>query len=655
MPFSFPASPELNALSTQNGRQYKYVGSNTWELVGNSGEDSLLRSIFVPAAPTGLAATAGNATVALSWTAPTGVIAQAPITGYRVEYTPSGGSAQTVSTGSTATSYTVSSLANGTAYTARVAAVNAVGAGSYTSASAAVTPTAGTPPNAPTNLTATEGNTQIALAWTAPSAPGTSAITGYTVEYTPSGGSPQTVSTGSTATSYTLSSLTNGTAYTVRVAAVSSVGTGTFTAASSAVTPVAATPDPDYGNVSLLLHMEGTSLVDSSPNNLTVTALEDGQTPANPFLVTTEKKFGSKSFLGNGAAYAVYAETQTSATLGFGTGDYCLEGWFYSLAVGSSFSYAYYLPNGVFVAVQQVDGYPQLRINNGSWQYSDGTAVPTGQWNYIAVSRTSGQLSAYLNGTRVFTGADSRNYGASDKFYTSSGWNGYVDEIRVTKGTNRGMTGATVTVPTTAFSDSGPMLAPTSLAATSGNAQVSLTWTAPTYNGGSAITDYSVQYSTNSGSTWTTFSRTASTTASQVVNGLTNGTAYVFRVAGINSNGTGTYTAASSSVTPNSATVPDAPNNVRNYNGYWTCYNQNTVVWNAPTSNGGSAITGYRWRIGSGGTTTLISPSSGSSAAAGAFTGGLVEGLSDGSFQVAAVNALGTGPYASFTLQVVCD
>jgi hypothetical protein len=43
------------------------------------------------------------------------------------------------------------------------------------------------------------------------------------------------------------------------------------------------------------------------------------------------------------------------------------------------------------------------------------------------------------------------------------------------------------------------------------------------------------------------------------VTGLTNGTAYVFRVAGINSNGTGTYTAASSSVTPNAAAMSVSP------------------------------------------------------------------------------------------------
>jgi hypothetical protein len=121
-----------------------------------------------------------------------------------------------------------------------VAGVSAAGAGTYTSASSSVTPSAGTPPNAPTSLTATAGNSQISLSWTAPSAPGTSAISGYTVEYTPSGGSAQTVSTGSTGTTYTLTGLTNGTAYTVRVAAVSAVGTGTFTASSSSVSPSAA-------------------------------------------------------------------------------------------------------------------------------------------------------------------------------------------------------------------------------------------------------------------------------------------------------------------------------------------------------------------------------------------------------------------------------
>jgi hypothetical protein len=70
---------------------------------------------------------------------------------------------------------------------------------------------------------------------------------------------------------------------------------------------------------------------------------------------------------------------------------------------------------------------------------------------------------------------------------------------------------------------------------------VSLTWTAPAATGGYAITDYTIQYSSNSGSSWTTFSRSASTATSVAVTGLNNGTAYLFRVAAVTVLGTGAY------------------------------------------------------------------------------------------------------------------
>jgi hypothetical protein len=92
--------------------------------------------------------------------------------------------------------------------------------------------------------------------------------------------------------------------------------------------------------------------------------------------------------------------------------------------------------------------------------------------------------------------------------------------------------------------------APTSLTASGGNAQATLSWTAPTVLAQTPITDYVVQYSSNSGSTWTTFSDGTSTATSATVTGLTNGTAYVFRVAAVNGVGTGAYTSATSSVTP---------------------------------------------------------------------------------------------------------
>jgi len=75
-----------------------------------------------PVAPTGLTAAGGNTQLTLSWTAP--ATTHGTITNYLVEYTPSGGSAAYVLTGSTSTSYTLTGLTNDTSYTVRVAAVN---------------------------------------------------------------------------------------------------------------------------------------------------------------------------------------------------------------------------------------------------------------------------------------------------------------------------------------------------------------------------------------------------------------------------------------------------------------------------------------------------------------------------------------------------
>ena len=93
--------------------------------------------------------------------------------------------------------------------------------------------------------------------------------------------------------------------------------------------------------------------------------------------------------------------------------------------------------------------------------------------------------------------------------------------------------------------------APTSVSGTAGDSQVSLTWTAPTYNNGAAITDYTIEFSSNFGASWTTFSDTVSSSTSVVIAGLTNGLSYIFRVAAVNSVGTGSYSTNSDVVIPN--------------------------------------------------------------------------------------------------------
>lgn len=74
-----------------------------------------------PVAPTSLAGTGSDGEVALTWVAP--ATTHGTITDYVVEYTPAAGSPTVVATGSTAASYTLTGLTNGTEYTFRVAAV----------------------------------------------------------------------------------------------------------------------------------------------------------------------------------------------------------------------------------------------------------------------------------------------------------------------------------------------------------------------------------------------------------------------------------------------------------------------------------------------------------------------------------------------------
>ncbi len=167
------------------------------------------------AAPTGLTATAGDAQVALTWSAVSGA------TSYNVKRsTTTGASYATVGTASTG-SYVDHNLANGTTYYYVVSAVKG-SSESPNSGEVSATPTAPTVPTAPTRLTATAGPgaRKISLAWAA-----SSGATSYNVKRSAaSGGSYTTVATGVTATRYVDGGLTSKQTYYYVVIAVNSAG-----------------------------------------------------------------------------------------------------------------------------------------------------------------------------------------------------------------------------------------------------------------------------------------------------------------------------------------------------------------------------------------------------------------------------------------------
>ena len=155
------------------------------------------------------------------------------------------GSPQTpIATGSTATSYTVTGLTNGTTYTFTVAATNSTGYGAESQQSNAVTPAPPTVPDKPTGVSGAPRDSAVALTWTAPVLDGGSAITSYRiVPYI--GNTAQTaVTTPSAATGFTVTGLHNGTAYTFTVAANNAVGTGPASDPSAPVTPAVPPANP---------------------------------------------------------------------------------------------------------------------------------------------------------------------------------------------------------------------------------------------------------------------------------------------------------------------------------------------------------------------------------------------------------------------------
>ncbi|WP_143448062.1 fibronectin type III domain-containing protein, partial [Kineosporia sp. R_H_3] len=129
--------------------------------------------------------------------------------------------------------------------------------------------------------------------------------------------------------------------------------------------------------------------------------------------------------------------------------------------------------------------------------------------------------------------------------------------------------------------------------ATRGNASATVRWTPPANDGGSPITRYQVQ-ARRAGTTTVvgTVQNAPADATSLVFPGLTNGTAYDFRVRAVNAAGTGTYSPRSNAVTP--ATVPGAPTIGTAASGASGGSVTATARWTAPSSTGGSAITGYR-------------------------------------------------------------
>jgi hypothetical protein len=189
-------------------------------------------------------------------------------------------------------------------------------------------------------------------------------------------------------------------------------------------------------------------LTNTDRANKPITVFGDAQ------LSTLEKKFGASSLLLDGTGD--YISIGSSNDFAFGTDDFTIEFWFYR--IGDSLTQILYDQR---TATPQVK--PLIFINpsnqiiyniNGNARIT-GTTVSANSWNHVAVSRSGTSTKMFLNGAQIgSTYTDTNNYEVSP-IYIGARWdgttafNGYLDEIRVTKGLARYT--ANFTPSTTAF------------------------------------------------------------------------------------------------------------------------------------------------------------------------------------------------------------
>ena len=631
----------------------------------------------VPTAPTSVTAIASDKSASVSWSPPADS-GGGPVTGYTIRSSP-GGVTRTVGNVSSAT---VTGLTNGTTYTFTVVATNAIGTGPASAPSNAVIPPA--PPSPPTGVTAVRGAASATVSWTAPPSNGGGAITGYTITGTP-GDVTRTVA--GTQTSAVVNGLTNGTAYTFTVVATNAIGSSPASAPSNAVTPatVPGAPTAVIGSAADdAAHVSWTaSPANGSPvTQYVVTASPGGATAT----VAGDRTSGTVTGLVNGTGYTftvvatnALGSSPTSAASNAVTpapvpgapnnvtaarGDKSATvGWTAPSSSGGSAITGYTItstPGGITktVASDQTTGLVSGLTNGTSYTFTviarnaAGASPPSDPSSPVVpatvpgtpatVTATKGDASA-----TVSWNAPGSNGGSPITTYTVTSSPGGVTTTvagDVTTSTLTGLVNGTAytftVVATNAIGASAPAKsgtvtpsavagAPTAVTATRGDKSAVVSWTAPTSNGGSPITGYTITSTPGAITKTVTGALTTGT-----VTGLTNGTAYTFTVVATNAAGTSPASLPSNDVTP--AAVPGAPGTVTAVKGDASA----TVSWTAPASSGGSALTGYTITSTPGGLVKTV---------ASELTTATVTGLTNGTaytFSVVATNAVGSSPAA---------
>jgi subtilisin family serine protease len=519
--------------------------------------------------------------------------------------------------GANLNSYVISGLNANTSYSFWVYPYNAIGSGIISSAVLGKTlPGAPTAPGKP--VVAASFST-ASVSW-ATANNGGSPITGYTVEMYSASAPRWTVVATTTATSATLTGLVSGTTYIVRVRATSALGTSN-PSSSVSFTTAAGVPD-----VPTLL----------TSSNITTNSAVLGWKPVVSTSPTTPVAYVVTYSVDGSTASTQIASSNPSVQLT-------------SLLPGRKYNFTVHSQVGDVVSAESTaSSFTTLATVPG---------VPTS----VAISVTGGaQIMRWLspsdNGGSAILGyvIQSSEPLASNTAPVTT-WTNFAEQTgtsitlpaapaakyvryRVLTKNAVGLSDPSLSVAV--FSSAAKPGAPTNLvaAAPATNGSVTLSWAAPTNDGGAPVSQYNVMLSRD-GQNWSTLAILSAASTTFTTQIPSKGQTWSYNVSARNQAGVG---AVSNTVTVSTAaSLPGAPASPALA---LTGTSDITVRWNPPVDNGGLAISGYVLENQVAGVWSTVAQVSGSTLTYTAPRAGLGQ---LNIFRVTAQNSLGSGVASS--------
>lgn len=223
-------------------------------------------------------------------------------------------------------------------------------------------------------------------------------------------------------------------------------------------TPAAAGgSDPYFSSVKLLCGFEGTNgqttFTDESASARTITRQSTAQ------ISTAQAKFGGSSLLLNGSSD--YLTCAHSTDFEFGSGQYTIEFFVRFSSTGDTAFLGQLDGSATGWLFSKATNGLQLFADNGAGQTGVGWSPSTNTWYHVCVDRDSGGATrSYVDGVmkQKATGTNAMSAAASaslaiGRYGPSAIWylNGYMDELRITKGVARYASDGGFTAPTAAF------------------------------------------------------------------------------------------------------------------------------------------------------------------------------------------------------------